>query len=163
MTTHCFIGRAHPDSTVRALYCHVGGSPEEMYPRLVNHLRDGERLDRVLLRGDLHSLTTRPLKKVVGRKLEVGPDILIAEPAESMAFANTIPELLTRVSTRDYANMPAFLRGAYNEAAHYAYLWIEGMWIVFRSELDGSWKTLPITPEWTPTEMLVYCSGAAAR
>lgn len=150
MSTHCVIGKVASDSTVRMVYCHLDGGPDKKYPLLVKHLTDEQDLDKLLDAGDLVSLMTRPLKKIVARQVQNGPHILVSDHGE-------VPG-----SAKVFENLPAALRGASNEGAHYAYLWIEGMWISFR-EKRGSWETMPITPGWTATEMFAYCSGVAAR
>jgi hypothetical protein len=148
MSTHCFIGRAHPDSKVRAIYVHFDGDPSKKYPLLSKHLSNEQRLDRILDGGDLNSLQAKPSKRIVARAVVPGPESLYVELFHP------------KVAAREYANMAEFLRGASEEAAVYAYLWIEGMWISFRASPDGTWKTLPITPGWTEPEMDAYCLGA---
>lgn len=127
------IGRAGSDSTVRAIYVHFDGSPETMLPRLARHLDAAEKIDRVLGWGDLRSLAIQTPKRVVARRIVDSTPILVRDPFE------------TPQSARSFENMAAFLRGAYNEAAAYAYLWIDGVWIAF-SEESGIWKTLAPSP-----------------
>ena len=146
------IGRAAADGTVRAIYVHFDGGPDKKYPLLVGFLEDEQDIDNLLAKGDLRSLGTRSLNVAGSRKKPTGRYILAVDVA------------VPAVPAREYERMPDFLRGASDEAAHYVYLWIEGMWICFRfNEAEKVWKTLPITAGWTAAEMRTYCSGDALR
>jgi hypothetical protein len=150
MSTHCMIGRASADGTIRAIYVHFDGGPDKKYPLLNAFLDDEQDIDKLLAKGDLRSLGTRGLN-VPGTRNKPSGRVILA-----------VDVLDPAVPARQFDRMPDFLRGASHEGAHYVYLWIEGMWISFR-EKQGSWETMPITPGWTATEMFAYCSGVAAR
>lgn len=146
MSTHCMIGRASADGTVRAIYVHYDGCPEKKYPLLNTFLDVEQEIDKILAKGDLNSLSARPILRALAHR----PDALIL----------AADELEPAMPAREYANILAFLRGAYNEAAHYAYLWIAGTWVTFH-ERAGIWEVLPIRPDWSEQEMIAYCTGDA--
>lgn len=117
MGTRSYIGRQYSDGSVRAVYCHWDGYPENNGRLLVSHWDDDDKLECLLDEGDLSSLG-----KHIGEKHDFNkcPDGACNFYGRDRGEAGT--------TARPHPGFDEFLRAAGEAGADFAYLRECGRW-----------------------------------
>lgn len=118
MGTRSYIGRQYSDGSVRAVYCHWDGYPENNGRILVSHWDDDDKLECLLDEGDLSSL---------GEKLGEKHDFNKCPDGACNFYGRDRGE--AGVEARTHAGFDEFLRAAGEAGADFAYLRESGRWL----------------------------------
>jgi hypothetical protein len=139
--TRSFIGVLNEDETVKAIYCHWDGYPEHNGRILQGHYRSITKIQQLLDLGDL---------SILGEEIGEQHDFEKRgeERAENWCSSYARDRGEEDVEARVYENIVAFMKGADDYDAQYAYLFKSGEWWVSRTYPSH----LLENPEWQRVE-----------
>ena len=117
MATRSYIGREYGDGSVRAVYCHWDGYPDNNGRILVENWRDGDKVECMLDEGDMSTL---------GNEIGVKHDFNTRQAGSCTFYRRDREE--TGVEAKVYPDFEGFLGGASSFGCDFAYLWQDGDW-----------------------------------
>lgn len=129
MTTRSLIGMQHGDGSITAIYCQCDGYPSYNGKVLRDHYTDGVQVEELMALGEIDVLGQTPAAFTddAEKRRDIDKN---GYPPSKTAAASTYGKADTAMQASVYEDRAAYVKGAYDCWAEYAYLFDDGAWFV---------------------------------